>query len=102
MDEFQEQLEAQEWRVAKSMPTIPHSYTLRRLWDDSVGAGLSFSEAIQRIRDDGRPAVWRRMKPKPYLTLGGHNYWTMPSATLDEVGCLNRELVEISTIRFVD
>ncbi len=49
MDEFQEQLEAQEWRVAKSMPTIPHSYALRRLWDDSVGAGLSFSEAVQRV-----------------------------------------------------
>ena len=34
LEALQQELEAHEWRFAKTMPDNPHEYTLKKSWDD--------------------------------------------------------------------
>lgn len=84
-------LEAKDWRFAKSMPTVPHWYTLRKDWVDAI----EFETLVQFMRDHGTPMRWGRMKPKPYFDANGWRYWTMGSP-LHETILINRERIETS------
>lgn len=69
-DEFAAWVEASSWRVAKTMPDVPHEYTII-----SWGDWDSFIAAAEFIRANGYPAVWRHHRPKPYWELEGRIYW---------------------------
>ncbi len=69
-DEFAAWVEASSWRVAKTMPDIPHEYTVISWGDRDI-----FIAAVTFIRANGYPAVWRHHRPKPYWELEGRIYW---------------------------
>ena len=52
--ELTKHLEAHDYRFAKTMPQIPHYYTLRKNWAD----GKVFEEVVQAIRDLGEIRPW--------------------------------------------
>lgn len=56
---------------AKSMPKMPHHYTLRETWDSNT-----FDYVVQKIRDMGVP---ERFFGKTYIYYyaNGYKYWTM-------------------------
>jgi 2-polyprenyl-3-methyl-5-hydroxy-6-metoxy-1,4-benzoquinol methylase len=73
----------QRWTFAKTMPTIPHEYVLRKTWD--TGGALAFDEAVETIRAYGYTKFWGN-RPFIYLNINGWKYWTMgdpvPSTTV--------------------
>lgn len=62
-----------DFTYAKSMPEIPHWYTLRETWDDR-----EFIEVVQFIRANG-VREWFYRKRYTYYYLNGYKYWTMGS-----------------------
>jgi hypothetical protein len=77
-------IEASEWTFAKTMPAIPHWYTLRR---KATQEG-HFAAFVQEIRFRG---VVRQFGSKSftYLDIDGWTYWTM-GAPVDETILINR------------
>jgi len=61
-----------EYRVAKTMPNSPHSYTHRRNWQHDQ----SFVDAVKLIRILGVTKMWMG-RPYRYLIHDGLHYWTM-------------------------
>lgn len=60
------------FKVAKTMPTMPHEYTVRKTWDDDS----KFVDVVLFIRENGiKEKFWN--KEYIYLTLNGYKYWTM-------------------------
>lgn len=79
MKDLQSKLEAKNWRFAKSMPNIPHSYVRRSEWGDD----LDFENVVIAIRNLGTLEKFYS-KTFVYLYLGDYKYWTMgahPSKT---------------------
>jgi hypothetical protein len=72
-EEFARWVNSVQWRVAKTMPTIPHEYTVSA-WGDRE----AFWAAARFIRTHGYRARWRHHKPKPYFDLDGRMYWLIP------------------------
>jgi hypothetical protein len=74
------------WRFAKTMPDIPHEYTVRgQTLDDE------FDQFVLLIRRDG----YKRRFGKTtyiYLNIDGHRYWTM-GAPVDATTVINRALL---------
>ncbi len=70
-DEFAAFVAAAPWRFAKTMPHIPHEYTLRRQHDPAV-----FEAAVRFIREHGHRARWGR-HTHLYFNLNGKKYWTL-------------------------
>jgi len=60
-----------QFRFAKSMPEIPHWYTLRETWNDQA-----FVEVAKYIRQHGRSERFGN-KTYIYYYLNGYKYWTM-------------------------
>lgn len=60
-----------KFTFAKTMPEMPHSYTLRKNWVDA-----DFVRAVELIRKYGYK---RRFKNEDYLSFDilGESYWTM-------------------------
>lgn len=83
-----DKIKSASYKFAKSMPKIPHSYSLRENWDDPK----EFEEAVQYIRDHG---VVERFYSKQYtyLYLDGYKYWTMGSP-LEKTKLINRAKVD--------
>lgn len=81
--EFRRFIESVEWRYAKTMPTMPHYYTLRAKCDSD-----QFVAAVVFIREHGQTERYRN-KPYIYYYLDGYRYWTMGSP-LDETILINR------------
>ena len=77
-------LESHPYRVAKTMPHNPHSYSLRNEWDSD-----EYNYAVQAIRDLGVPV---RFGNSTYLQFyaNGFFYWTM-GAPVRETTVLNRK-----------
>lgn len=73
-DEFAKWVADVQWREAKTMPDIPHEYTVIA-W----GNRDQFIEAAKFIRAHGFKARWRNHSPKPYYELGGRIYWAFQS-----------------------
>jgi hypothetical protein len=72
------------WQYARTMPTIPHDYTLRK-WHDAD----TFDAAVQFIRDFGVVKPWGHYR-HTYYEFDGYHYWTM-GAPVAETILINRE-----------
>ncbi len=68
-DGFAGWVNGQSWVTAKTMPDIPHEYTVV-FWRDVEAARA----AGRFIRSVGYRARWRR-QVKPYYDHGPHRYW---------------------------
>lgn len=64
-------LDQAKFVFAKSMPKMPHHYTLRETWDSDT-----FDYVVQKIRELGVPERFFR-KTYIYYYTNGYKYWTM-------------------------
>jgi hypothetical protein len=82
IDWFQDYIDSVRWKEAKSMPNVPHSYTIREWKPDT------FEQAVMIIRTFG---VSERFYSKSYTYLywGDYKYWTM-GEPLEETIIINR------------
>lgn len=81
-------LEEQDWIFAKTMPTMPHWYTLRKAWERET----DFIKAVQLIRQHG---IVKHFKGRPYtyFQANGHEYWTM-GAPIEKTILINRAVID--------
>lgn len=79
-------LEGQTYKFSKTMPHIPHSYTLKETWHRPE----QFEDVVQYIRDAGVQEKWGRYNHH-YLYLNGFKYWTM-GAPVGETILINRAM----------
>lgn len=78
-------LENAIYTFAKSMPNIPHEYTLKKNWNNPY----HFEEAVRHIRKYGiKQKFWK--KTYTYLFLRQYKYWTMNNP-VDQTILINRE-----------
>jgi len=70
---------------AKSMPKMPHHYTLRETWDSNT-----FDYVVQKIRELGVPERFFK-KTYIYYYANGYKYWTMGNPT-DQTKLINRAI----------
>jgi len=70
---------------AKSMPKLPHHYTLRETWDSNT-----FDYVVQKIRELGVPERFFK-KTYIYYYANGYKYWTMGNPT-DQTKLINRAI----------
>ena len=68
---------------AKSMPKLPHHYTLRETWDSNT-----FDYVVQKIRELGVPERFFK-KTYIYYYANGYKYWTMGNP-INETRIINR------------
>ena len=73
-----------EWTFARTMPHIPHEYTLRK-----NSPRDAFDAAVVLIREQGEVRPWRKYI-HTYFDYDGWTYWTM-GAPLHETILINRE-----------
>jgi hypothetical protein len=73
-----------KWTFAKTMPQIPHEYTLRKNWNSEK----EFVALVLYIREVGRQEKFGRTT-YTYLYLDGYKYWTM-GAHIDITTLINR------------
>lgn len=90
-DEFRAFTRTSRWTFAKTMPDIPHEYTLRRHSADDT----QFASAVQFIRDEGYRGLWRD-RVGTYWDDGVHQYWTM-GAPVEETILINRGRLDSPT-----
>ena len=81
-------LKARRWVFAKSRPTNPHEYTLRR----ECGDEDLFERVVEHIREFGQPYPWWGSIYLQYVS-GDHAYWTM-GARPQETQLINRKTLE--------
>ena len=84
-------LENYPYRFAKSMPKIPHWYTLRKNWDDE-----KFVNVVNAIRHFGYDVKWGRSTYR-YFDANGYHYWTMGDLISDTI-LINRAKIKYPTI----
>jgi hypothetical protein len=77
-------IDSSHWTFARSMPHIPHEYTLRRRSPDEE----AFERFVLLIAEQGYVKTWRGT-PRRYLDIDGWKYWTM-GAPLAETILINR------------
>jgi len=86
LDRIKAFIESSEWRYAKSMPQLPHSYVLRE-WSDEI----EFQYFVQAVRDHGyQKNFFKRVFI--YLEIDGYKYWSM-GAPVNETTVLNRAIL---------
>tara|TARA_Y100000401_G_C8256741_1_gene191124 strand:- start:51 stop:329 length:279 start_codon:yes stop_codon:yes gene_type:complete len=68
----QEILENTNFKFAKTMKNIPHSYTLKENWENKN----LFHDIVLFIREHGVQEKFYK-KTYTYLYLNGYKYWTM-------------------------
>ena len=83
-DQFQYCVAKQSWRIAKTMPTLPHEYTRAKEWDSRK----EFEDAVMCIRQHGVIESFYRCK-YIYLYSGNYKYWTM-GEPLEKTILINR------------
>ncbi len=77
-------IENSRWKFAKSMPQMPHWYTLR----DHAGDVPAFERFVMHIRHHGYKERFGKATYS-YLNVGEWKYWTMGSP-LDQTILINR------------
>lgn len=82
-ERFETFIEGSRWIFAKTMPQIPHEYTLRKHADEA-----EFEAAVAFIREHGYRARWGRYN-HTYFDVDGWQYWTM-GAPVGETILINR------------
>lgn len=83
-DDIRAFIASHEWTFAKTMPQIPHWYTLRR----KARSSEQFSEFVQEIRLRGVQRLFGR-RTFTYLDFEGWTYWTM-GEPVDDTTLINR------------
>ena len=76
------------WQFAKTMPQIPHWYTVRA-WDPDEAA---FERFVMYIREHGYKRKFGS-RWYTYLDMDGHAYWTM-GAAVNVTTVINRKVLE--------
>lgn len=87
VEQFNAFVKAHDWRVAKTMPIIPHAYVVREKCRDDA----EFCLAVMHIRQHGKPRKFYR-KTYIYLDVGAYTYWTMGNI-IDRTKIINRALL---------
>jgi hypothetical protein len=79
-------IEASRWRFARSLPVLPHEYTLRT-WHVEAGTEADFLTMVQAIRQHGYRQRFGSKRILVYLRVDGWRYWVMspPELPLAEV-----------------
>ena len=83
-DEIREFIAGHEWTFAKTMPHIPHWYTLKR----KAASGEVFAQFVQEIRLRGVVRAFGR-RSFTYLDFEGWTYWTM-GEPVEDTTLINR------------
>lgn len=91
LDDIRRHFAEHDWRFAKTMPQVPHWYTLRKNWKGPA----DFEAVVQYIRERGYKMRWGRYN-HTYLDIDGWRYWTM-GAPLPETILINREEIKDSS-----
>jgi len=86
-EQFDAFVKAHDWRVAKSMPTIPHAYVVR----EKCRNDAEFCNAVMFIRQYGQPRKFYK-KTYLYLDVEPYTYWTMGNP-VDRTKIINRALL---------
>jgi hypothetical protein len=73
------------WKFAKTMPHIPHYYTVRA----KAASDDDFVRLVEFIRSHGYDERWGRYYHR-YLDIDGWKYWTM-GAQVESTAIVNRE-----------
>lgn len=90
--EFARWVEEVQWRFAKTMPWIPHEYTVGA-WGDHQ----RFVLAKEFITENGYLARWRTKEPNYYYDLDGWRYWSYTSLiNRQQIGSRNSEVERMS------
>jgi hypothetical protein len=84
----QQWLESQRWIYARSRPSNPHEYCLRREADDEA----TFERIVEHIMELGHPYPWWGSGYRQYVA-GDFAYWTMGSPP-HETELINRKTLE--------
>ena len=92
LDEARALIAGHDWHFARSMPRMPHFYTLRREWAPR-GDEDDFNALVQFVRANGRKGQFWKMPPRPYLVIDGWRYWCMNQPD-DVTGVVNRASME--------
>lgn len=87
-EEFEQAINEASFQVAKTMPKIPHEYSVRKNWNN----GKRFEAVAQFIRENGYEQKFFS-KTFMYYNYDGHQYWTM-GAPLEETIILNRAKIK--------
>jgi hypothetical protein len=106
-DEVQKTLNMQKWTFAKTMPWIPHFYTVQRWW--TPGSPIEHRDILRVISEHGTVLAWGKKKvlrlyldvPDP-ATGTTWRYWHMgecsPEAWRDKtIDTINRQDIAINT-----
>ena len=81
--ELRNLLNTAQFRYAKTMPQLPHHYTLRQTWDDT-----KFDAAVKAIRELGTPRAFGN-RQYVYYDFDGNTYWTIGDP-VDKTILINR------------
>lgn len=84
-DKINELLNSHPFQFAKTMPTIPHEYTLRKHWNDQ-----EFEQVVLFMREHGKEEKFYR-KTFTYWYANGYKYWTM-GAPVEKTILINRAI----------
>lgn len=89
IDELRKFIDASPWTFARTMPEIPHGYSLRANTPDEK----TFERVVLYIREAGYSAMFYD-RAYTYLNIDGWRYWTM-GAPAEETSLINRAKNEI-------
>jgi hypothetical protein len=80
-------LEAQNWTFAKTMPQIPHWWSVKKDWEDKA----LFRWVVEMIK---KYEVKKKFGSRyyGYFIYNGYQYWTMDK-TIDSTNLINRSKV---------
>jgi hypothetical protein len=84
IDELREFIRTSPWTFARTMPEIPHEYTLRKNAPDEK----LFERVVLYIREAGYEGIFGSAT-YTYLNIDGWKYWTM-GAPLKDTTLINR------------
>ena len=87
--EIEDFIDSHNWRFAKTMPQMPHWYTLKKNCvnkDDE----RDFERFVSAIYMTGVPTQWKGRTYR-YLKVGDYQYWTMDE-TEESTDLINRAL----------
>jgi hypothetical protein len=71
-EKLKEVLHSKKWKFAKTMPTMPHSYTLEKNWEDKK----LFNECWDYINKHGEERIYGR-RIYWYYRIDNHDYWSL-------------------------
>lgn len=76
-----------QWIYAKTMPTFPHEYSLRKNWNEN-----DFISCVEYIRKNGYKKNFYK-KTYIYLNINDKCYWTMGNP-INETTLINRAIIK--------